>query len=154
MNDLLLWVQIVIKTTHFHAAFCILFCNYSIFTVVFCFLQNCDYMAEKNYKIQLFFLYSTNKNSSMWLPVEAVVFTQTPSAFISGSIRVDPLGLVLSLQLRSVTRDRGTTGKRSCSSVSRIFSIQSTTLFMMPLEHLLIYQLKLSIFRFFDGNDL
>ena len=76
----------------------------------------------------------------MWLPVEAVVFTQTPS-LINGSIRVDPLGLVLPFSLdnnlRSVTRDRGTTEKRSCSSVDLENFLDS-----MRSEHLLIYQLS------------
>lgn len=78
-------------------------------------------MAEKNYTIYtIIFSLFNQQYYSMWLPVEAVVFTQTPS-LINGSIRVDPLGLVLPFSLdnnlRSVTRDRGTTEKRSCSSV-------------------------------------
>lgn len=78
-------------------------------------------MAEKNYTIYtIIFSLFNQQYYSMWLPMEAVVFTQTPS-LINGSIRVDPLGLVLPFSLdnnlRSVTRDRGTTEKHSCSSV-------------------------------------
>lgn len=123
MSDLLLWVQIVIKTTNIHAVFCILFCNYCIFTVV-CILFVIKlrlYGWKKNYTIYtIIFSLFNQQYYSMWLPVEAVVFTQTPS-LINGSIRVDPLGLVLPFSLdnnlRSVTRDRGTTEKHSCSSV-------------------------------------
>lgn len=72
-------------------------------------------MAEKNYTIYtIIFSLFNQQYYSMWLPLEAVVFTQTLS-LINGSIRVDPLGLVLPFSLdnnlRSVTRDRGTTEK-------------------------------------------
>ena len=79
-------------------------------------------MAEKKTTqyIRLFFPYSTNNIipcGCRWKPWS---LPQTPS-LINGSIRLDPLGLVLPFSLdnnlRSVTRDRGTTEKRSCSSV-------------------------------------